>query len=58
MKLIITLALVYIAYRLFFAKPAIPGAGSRNNDLRAEPPPPVSQNRKHEGEYIDYEEVD
>jgi hypothetical protein len=51
MKYLITLGLIYLAYRYFFARPAIPAGMGRQET-------PPQKTKKQEGEYIDYEEVD
>jgi hypothetical protein len=56
MKYLITLGLIYLAYRFFFARPAITEGFARREPPRQEPPP--QKRKREEGEYIDYEEVD
>lgn len=56
MKYLLTIGLIYLAYRYFFARPAITEGFARREQPRPEPP---KQNpRKPEGEYIDYEEIE
>lgn len=58
MKFLLTLALLYLAYRFFVARPAIAEAAKRYRDaIRPEPPQPRTP-KKREDEYIDYEEVE
>lgn len=58
MKFLLTLALLYFAYRLFVVQPAIAAAAKRYRDaIRPEPPQPHTP-KKRDDEYIDYEEVD
>lgn len=58
MKLIITLALLYFAYRLFFERPSgnIRGANPFRN-IRNKPEPPPAPTTRDDEDYIDYEEV-
>lgn len=56
MKILITIALIYLAYRFFFARPAIPQSSSFRETPR--PEPPRKTDKPKEGEYVDYEEVD
>ncbi len=53
-KLLITIAAIYFAYRIFIAPPAISNRGSG-------PRKPVDEapgKKDTKGEYVDYEEVD
>jgi hypothetical protein len=54
-KLLITIAVIYFAYRFFIAPPAISNRGPG-------PKKPVRRSRlvkkRASGEYVDYEEVD
>ncbi len=56
MKILITIALIYLAYRFFFARPAIPQSSSFREPARPDATPKADKPK--EGEYIDYEEVD
>ncbi|MDX1666495.1 MAG: hypothetical protein R3350_04675 [Saprospiraceae bacterium] len=59
LKLLFTALLVYLAYRLFFQKPAIPGAGIKDElENRNARQGSDSVNGEDGEEYIDYEEVD
>ncbi len=53
-KLLITIAVIYFAYRFFIAPPAISNRGPG-------PKKPVDEpvgKKENRGEYVDYEEVD
>ncbi len=60
MKFLLTIGLIYLAYRIFFARPAIFPVVPPRDNFRPDPPPPPppTRNKKEDGEYIDYEEVD
>jgi hypothetical protein len=58
MKFLLTLALLYLAYRFFVARPAIAAAAKRYQDTLRSDPPPTATRKKRDDEYIDYEEVD
>jgi len=52
-KLIITIAVIYFAYRFFIVRPALPNRSDRAQRPVEEPPKKDSR-----GEYVDYEEMD
>lgn len=59
MKFLFTLALLYLAYRIFFVRRAPVRSVPPHDRFRSYPPPAApSRQPKSEGEYIDYEEVD
>ena len=53
-KLLITIAVIYFAYRFFIARPAISNRGPGPKKPVDEP----SGKKENRGEYVDYEEVD
>jgi hypothetical protein len=56
MKFLITIALIYLVYRFFFARPAIPQSSSFQDPAR--PDSLRKTDKPKDGEYTDYEEVD
>ncbi len=59
MKFLFTLALLYLAYRIFFVRRAPVRSFPPQDRFRPHPPSATpSRQPKSEGEYIDYEEVD
>jgi hypothetical protein len=51
MKFLITIAIIYFAYRLLFAAPRLNGQGG------GQQPPSNPNRRRDDDDYIDYEEL-
>jgi len=58
MKILLTIALLYLAYRFFFARPAIQGPSSNRDAYRPDPEVKANRPKTDKNDYIDYEEVD